>query len=127
MVAEPAERAPSPLSSRSTVPMTVARSAFAHWHMISPTPPAAAWTKCIAGLHVVNRPQQHPDCHALKHHRGRLSNEISSGSFTSRCVDQPLFRIAADRPGVSDAIARGDTGHALANRLDDPPRLPCPA
>ena len=37
-----------PSSSLLTVPITVAPRCFAHWHMIRPTPPAAAWIRIVS-------------------------------------------------------------------------------
>jgi len=35
-------------SSEPAVPITVAPSAFSHWHAISPTPPAVAWNRMVS-------------------------------------------------------------------------------
>ena len=40
---QPCLRAVSAFASVLTVPIMVTPSAFAHWHAIRPTPPAAAW------------------------------------------------------------------------------------
>jgi hypothetical protein len=86
--------APARLSRRSTtVPITVAPSAFAHWHRIRPTPPAARERGSSLPLHPWNA-QQHAHGHALGIIAAGLSNEISSGSLTNVGVDQRLLGIA---------------------------------
>src|SRR5215831_8275358 len=45
---QPCAWAIAAFSSLLTVPITVAPRCFAHWHMMRPTPPAAAWTKIVS-------------------------------------------------------------------------------
>ena len=64
--------------------MAVAPRCFAHWPTIRPTPPAAAWNRIVSpGLHGVGLAQQILRGHALEHHGGGVSAEMSSGSGTS--------------------------------------------
>jgi len=44
----PAFLASATFSSLPTVPITVAPSAFAHWHRMRPTPPAAACIRIVS-------------------------------------------------------------------------------
>ena len=44
----PCAFASAAFSSEPAVPITVAPSAFSHWHAMSPTPPAAAWKSTVS-------------------------------------------------------------------------------
>ena len=48
--AAPCARASAAFSSLDTTPITVTPRCFAHWHRISPTPPAAACTSTVSPL-----------------------------------------------------------------------------
>ena len=75
--------------------------------MIRPTPPAAAWTRIVSPVcDREDRAKQHLRGHSLEHHRRRLLGRDSVGQLHHPVgVDQPLLGIAADRPGISDAVA----------------------
>jgi hypothetical protein len=81
----------SAFSSLETAPMTVAPNAAAHWHMIRPTPPAAAWIRMVRQRAAAStEPDQHVHGHALQQHCSGLLVANVVGQF-----DQP---VGGDQP-----------------------------
>src|SRR6516164_6991091 len=97
-----------------TVPITVAPRCFAHWHMMRPTPPAAAWIKIVSPgrtLYVSCRRQR---CrHAADHHRrgGALIDAGGQGDDARRRDDAEFGVRAFRHAGVGDAVADRKAAH----------------
>src|SRR5262245_533200 len=95
--------------------MTVAPRCFAHWHIIRPTPPAAAWIRIVS-----------PRCTLyLSRSRQRavmpriiIEAAVRSSMPVGRVMRQ--FSVGAFRhPGIDDAIANRKAVHAGSESVDD--------
>ena len=97
--AAPCARASSAFSSVETTPITVAPRCFAHWHRISPTPPAAACTTMVSpGFTAIGAADQVLRGHALQHHRGGGLEVDRVGQLHQPVGgDHPLGRVGAER------------------------------